>query len=603
MSKINLTSSFTEELLSEFEKYDLIQDRLAGDVLTLPNKFTDIKINVNDFVVSETINYSLEKLYKNSLYILAKSVIPSNNIPETKYYTHIVNDTGTGPKWKTVDQFGETSGSCKQKSLSGVNKFIKIENTANSSNYNVVATTDTRIKLLSGTGVATFDFIRNPDIPTIVSDSDITHPSNGVLFQGIKDITISASNYLYVLDSTLKTIFKFDISGILTLDDAILKNDTPGRLMVGMVGGTGGLSDKTRFKDPLSIVSVNDYIYVIDYDPVSKTSSIKVYDSQLNWKSTHDYGSQLSSGPVDIKYNPNTRELFVLCHLPTVNASFGIQDPLDSEQKMPVVVRIDIDTMQITASHDFFIRNRHKDEIADETYKSINFSIENPNIMYILTDQNMYKKYVPRPEVFVGKFLIGDKNIGTGGNPAMNFQDFTIQQSYITDFDADGVQYNEPRDEILMFDKEYETIHKFLEESNYEKSLQSDIENNFIPFKDIKIKPDELVSVFVYNKSLIKMLYNNVLILENISRRFTTLYDSLGISQYIGFTYLIKEELEQLTYEQTLDNLIGINEPVMSATVNRCLNRIYQLQEKIVNLVQEKSINVYPLTTTPVKLT
>lgn len=99
------------------------------------------------------------------------------------------------------------------------------------------------------------------------------------------------------------------------------------------------------------------------------------------------------------------------------------------------------------------------------------------------------------------------------------------------------------------------------------------------------------------------MLYNNVLILENISRRFTTLYDSLGISQYIGFTYLIKEELEQLTYEQTLDNLIGINEPVMSATVNRCLNRIYQLQEKIVNLVQEKSINVYPLTTTPVKLT
>ena len=606
MSKINLTSSFDQNILNDFDTYNLIQDRLAGDILDLPYNLYDIKIKVNDFVVSETINYSLEKLYTNSLYILSKSVIPSNNIPETRYYQYIVNDIGDGNKltWKPFTQFSDTSDKCKQQSLAGVKKILKLNNIENTNNYNMVATTTTNVILLSGTGTTTLRKIVNPDNPNIVSDSNITHPSNGVTFQHIEDITISASNNLYVLDSTLKTVFKFDISGMLTLDDAILKNDTPGRLMTGMVGGLGGLTDKTRFNRPRAITSVNDFVYVIDYDETTDTSAIKVYDAQLNWRQTQSVGKQLSAGPVDCKYNPDTRELFVLCHQPTIKNILGNNDPTPLDQQMPELVRYDIDTLLHVDTHNFFDVTKHDSDIGTEFFKSINFSIENPNIMYVLSNRNMYKKYVSRPEVFVGTFLVEEKSIGTGDSTTMSFQDFTIQEETLTIHDTTtNTTFKETKDEIFLFDAEFETIHKFLEESNYEKSLQSDIETNFIGFDDIRIDSEELVSTMVYNKALMKLLYNNVLILENISRRFTTIFDNRGISKYIGFTYLIEDELKKLTYRQTLNNLIGTNEPVLTTTVNRCLNEIYELQKEIVALVQEKSINTYPLITSPVSLT
>lgn len=602
MNDITLTSSFSPEILNELERYNLIQDRLAGDRLQLPNDYYDIKVKVNDFVVAETINYSLEKLYINSLYILSKSVIPSNNIPETRHYKYIANDTGNGVSWKGMDQWSETSPNSSSKSLAGVKKLIKMNNVANPNNYNIIATTSTNVLLLSGTGVASIDIIVNPDLPGITSDSDITHPSNGVRFQNIQDITISDSKSLYVLDSNLGTIFKFDISGMLTLDDAVLKNDTPGRLMTAMMGNIGTLNDKTKFLNPVCITSVNDLIYVVDHDSTSGNSAIKVFDSELNWKYTKNTGQSLSAGPVDIKYNSNTREIFILCHSPSY--SIYTNQINTTTTGMPEIVRLDIDTLITTQSNNFYSEARHGTDLGGEIYKSIDFSIENPNIMYIMSNFNMYKKYVSRPELFVGNFLIGEKNIGTGNSTSMNFVDFTLQPVTLTLYDEHTNRYyTESRDEIMIYDDVFETIHKFLEASNYEKSLQSDIEINFIPFEDLKIEPDELVSVFVYNKSILKALYNNVLILENISRVFTTLYNSIGISKYIGFSYLTDRELSKLTYEQHMNNLIGINEPVMTAPVNRCLNEIYKLQLQILDLVQEKSINVYPLIDVPVNLT
>jgi hypothetical protein len=279
----------------------------------------------------------------------------------------------------------------------------------------------------------------------------------------------------------------------------------------------------------------------------------------------------------------------------------GTDIPIDS---MPEIVRLDIDTLLVTETSDFFESNRHDGSIGSEKFKSIQFSIENPNIMYVMSSGNVYKKYVSRPELFVGNFLVGEKSIGTGNPDTMNFQDFTLQYSEVTIYDEqNNTSYTEIRDEIFLFDKEFETIHKFQEASNYEKSLQADIETNFINFEDLKIHKEELVSVFVYNKSILKSLYNNVLILENISRQFTTLYNSIGISKYIGFTYLIDSELKKLTYNQTMNNLIGINEPVMTSPVNRCLSEIYKLQLQILDLVQEKAVNTYPLIDQPINLT
>lgn len=602
MSDITLSSSFSQNILSDFETYTLIQDRLAGDHLTLPYNENSIKIEVNDFVIDETVNYSLEKLYINNLYVLSKSVIPSNNIPETRYYKFIANDTGEGVQWRAHTDFPSVSGSCTAKSLNGIKKLKKVQNINNPNNFNIIATTTTNIILLSGTDTTNIDIIVNPDRPDIVSDSSITHPSNDTRFQNIVDISVSDSNDLFVLDGYHNNIFKFDISGILTLDDAVLKNDTPGRLLTQTVGGHGQLSDKTKFKIPTSMATANDFIYIMDYDPATGVTSIKEFDSQLNWLRTASLGAELSNGPIDIEYNSGNGKLYVISHATSFKDKFGV-DAFDTTNIIPVFGEIDIQTLTLTFKSDFYESGRHGDEIGQETYRGIRFSLENSNIFYTITNKNIYKKYISRPTRFVGRFLLTEKKIGTGDTEEapLSFTDLCIFQTKLTQTNVkEQKSVTLIKDEILLFESNYETLHRFLESSNYEKSIQTELETNYIEFDKIKINPDELVSTFVYNKALIKSLYNSVLILENISRRFTTVFDNNGISNYIGFNYLVESELKKLTYIQSMENSIGVNEIVTTSTVNRCIQKVVELQQTILELIQEKSINVYPLESQPV---
>jgi len=318
---ITQTSSFNQKLLNTLSNRGIVQDRLPGDILVLPSNMDNISVSVNDFVVSETINYSLDNLYNNWLYLISSSIIPSNNIPNADYYNSIIAHTpSTGLNWFASTQFPDISSTTSNGDLKGIKKITKLVNTVNSNNYNIIATTTTNIILLSGTSDISVNVIINDQNPLniITSDSSVTHPSNNINLLSISDHLVNKSNELFVLDDSLKSLFKFDISGILTLDKAILNNDTPGRLMTGMVGSTGLITDRTRFYNPMSMVSVDDLIYVLDFHPV-QGSVIKQFDSQLNWKSNISLGLSLSSGPIDIEYNTSTRRFYILCHL----ASYG----------------------------------------------------------------------------------------------------------------------------------------------------------------------------------------------------------------------------------------------------------------------------------------
>ena len=44
---------------------------------------------------------------------------------------------------------------------------------------------------------------------------------------------------------------------------------------------------------------------------------------------------------------------------------------------------------------------------------------------------------------------------------------------------------------------------------------------------------------------ILKLLYNNTVLLENMMRRFSTKFDELGFSRYVGFNYFIKNEIEK----------------------------------------------------------
>ena len=70
-NEITNTSSFAPELVQAIRDADILRDRLPGDILSLPNNWDDIKVKANDYIVAETINYTIEKLHENWLYLIA----------------------------------------------------------------------------------------------------------------------------------------------------------------------------------------------------------------------------------------------------------------------------------------------------------------------------------------------------------------------------------------------------------------------------------------------------------------------------------------------------------------------------------------------------
>lgn len=582
---ITQTSSFDQKLLNSMEDRGIVQDRLPGDILTLPNNIYNIRVSVNDFVTADTINYRLEKLYDNWLYLISKSIIPSNNIPNNDYYTNIIADTPeTGLSWRSNTTFPDVSSTTSSRSLNDIKKISRVQNIVDSHVFNVVATTTTNVILMSGTDY-NIDVIVN-QVNGARSDNNVSHPSNNIYFENITDHEISQSNELFVLDDGLDTLFKFDINGILTLDKAILNNDTPGRLMTGLIGGPGDISSRTKFKKPINITSVNNAIHVLDFTPTN--SMIKVYDSELNWKSMFSLGSLLSSGPIDMKYNDNTRRFYVLCHEKTYNNTSG--------STIPKLVVFDEMFNHIT-THNLMNDTKHSESINGEVYKELNFSKENQNIFYITTNKNIYKKYVTRPEDFIGKFLVNEKSIGAGANNNQSFNCMSIIPATL----VKGTEVLS-MDNIWVYESTFEVIHKFIENSNYQKSIETQFDQKILQPEDMTIHQEESVSSFVYNKTFIKHLYNNMLVLENTSRRFATTYDSAGLSQYVGFKYLNKSDLDSNNYNVGMGNYIGVNEIVTTHTVNRCLERIYQLQQVILSNWQEKPTNIYPLPEIPIIL-
>lgn len=608
---------FSDDIFIAMEQAGYEQDRLPGDILQLPYSTSDMKIRVNDYVISETVNYSLEKLHQNWLYMISKSVIPSNNIPNADFSNYVIADfkpvdsifpkpqfvnknTDTRGWFDTPENFVRNSGNWRRNQgiFTGVKQFTKIANVADPNNFNIIATTNTNVIMMSGSDTNNIDVLGNyfNKLNPIVSNNDITHPSNEILFQDIANHVITNSNELYVLDKFHKSIFKFDISGALALDTAILRNDTPGRLMIGQTGGSGALTDKTRFNTPLMIETHDDAIYVLDHVQGTGTR-IKKYDSDLNWKQTYDVSGFLDTGPLDFKYNPDTENFYVLCHRRTFDRTIGATTTTEDAYRPADLVVFDSDFNHVKT--DALNDDTYNASINTEDYKKLYFSNQNKNVMYIVTNQNVYKKYVTRPTRFIGRFLFDEKLIGAGDR-FKNLQDMHLFPAQIPDPETPGDVLD--KDEILLLDTRWEVVYRFLEDSNYERSLQTQFDNRVMKFDNMQVDSDEYVSTLTYNKVFTKHMYNNLLLLENTYRKFTTKYDSSGISQYIGFRYLNIEEIQQTNYTVNLDHYIGNNELLLTETFNRCLKQIYNVQENVLDKMQERSVNVFPLLETPIQL-
>jgi hypothetical protein len=341
----------------------LIYNRHLYSSLELPYDFDSIKIQANDTITCDLLNIKLNHLFDNFLYLYKSSIIASNIIPVSSTSMAGVTSHNIGFTWynsASSNQFIPVS------SIPGFNKtneMILLKN-ADLDQYSAILTTGSALKVINFDTYATY--------LTAAYSLDVVVPNYNVPFNTITAFA-QTSTFLFVLDSGLNRLIKYDATGFLT-DDPIKKNKL---FFINSIGNRGDFNSKAEFNNPKSITVYKNDIFVLD----SGNSSVKIYDINLNWKQTSRlYVDFLSAFPIDIKCD-STGKIYILTDK---NKLFIYKDYTFQEKSV-----ISLDSIN-----------------ENEVFKKLSFSKYDTNIFYIYSNKNVYKKFVSSPEQIVGKYLL-----------------------------------------------------------------------------------------------------------------------------------------------------------------------------------------------------
>jgi hypothetical protein len=381
---------------------------------------------------------------------------------------------------------------------------------------------------------------------TLVLSTNEIFTNSGTYFNSITAFAV-IDDHFYVLDAGLSQLHSYSIRGF-TNDDNTLKNKL---LYINTIGDVGNFSDKTSFNSPRSFCTQGRFLLVLD----SSNNCIKKFDENLNWQYTYLLTKDfLSAYPIFIN-TANKDTAYVI----TSNQKLLVYEDNFNNKTTVDIKKLTFDMPQ------------------DEYFKQIVFSPSDESICYLITDNNIYKKFTKLPFDTIGRYLF------------YLFQYDTTER--IRCFDSTTFSGH---DHNLMFSKDDSGAGKF--------SLFFDNINLFdvlaVPDFDVYTKDeihigeDEYVQNWVLNKSMAKLLINHMRFRDQIVGKFLQLKDSNGNYLFKGTRYFNEKELQQLIYQQDVENFIGENELVTNFVMNRVLKRIYDIQELLLNaLTVENYLN------------
>ena len=110
----------------------------------------------------------------------------------------------------------------------------------------------------------------------------------------------------------------------------------------------------------------------------------------------------------------------------------------------------------------------------------------------------------------------------------------------------------------------------------------------------LQVNPEEYVNNFVFNKSFSKILYNHFILKENARAKFQGTFDASGDLIFDGIKYPLDEELGAIDYIKSNSNYVGVNEIVLSETINRPIKEIHDLQTLLLSFIKERRTNTSP---------
>lgn len=537
-------------IIDEFYNEGLVYNRFIGEDIELPYNFENIKVQPNDTVSSDLLNIKFDHLFDNFMSLYRNSKIASNVIPISS--TAIAGVTGNGVSTQfawyfnlSARQFGRLSQNASMVGADNTKSSLLIKN-VDLDRYSLFISNGTELKVLNFNSQAS-------SIGVVFSQTEVD-AGYGVRYKDLCDLEYY-DQYLYALDCELNQLIKYDASGFIG-DNNVTNN----RLYyVDSIGNKGNFLAKTAFNDPKGITIVNDILYVLD----SGNSSVKTYDINLNWKQTYRlYQDFLSAFPIDIA-SDKYQNIYIL-----------------TQSKKILKYNNDFTKKEIFDFNNILLK--------DENVLKIVFSKTNDNIFYLVTDKNVFKKFISYPNNTIGKYLL---YLFKYDDPAERIKSFTTAPT--TDNSSD-------RNILFSVSGNAGKLGNFYDNLNLFDVLavrDFDIYSS----NEIAFDKNEYVQSWVFNKNLSKLILNHMRLRDQIIGKFIASVDYKGNIAFKGTRYLLPEEINSIYFEQDVTFFVGANETFTSSVVNRALKKIYDIQLSLIKILREEVVRV-PVSTAPIIL-
>jgi len=583
-------------------------DRVLGKLKTasvdLPYSLDDIKISHNDFAVAEVYNDSIRKLYRNYLYLIANAEMVTATSPTSSLSYINVDDAFTATLCSTSTHPASGNSLSSMAGIGDTHIAKKVDSNEflyfnyRSGNSTVIESTTEFTKLstiLAGNAV---EFNKTFNFKNVISVDTV-------------------GKFLFVLDKGLNTLFKFDISGLVTTDTAIrrtgINSDRPGRYLVKTLGGTQYSEIKNRLLDPVSLSVHDEKIYILD----NGTQSVKVYDLNFNYiteaknHSMFDYVNndipvsivvdQLSDTDITARGYILTTAGKIYEYNPKTNTISSPWIPFESYLPFEIYVfKTDHPVTSLSG------RKLYKPE--NKSFNKIVNSKSSKNILYVSTNKNIYKFYKTRLDSPITRldFSSSIENLTT---------DYTLVSSQqILSFDTvlyNGIDYMAVTTSTLSTTLAA-TITGF-KSSTYlltDKHTTSKLYNenfytNYFTLSDIFVLPQEIVNNITLNKTTKKLVYNHYSFFENLNKKIYSYYTQANLGNTLApaiCTINDYEFIKPTSFNDDKDFYIGVNEPLLTDVVNRPIELLYNQQETLFNLIKEEYLNTEPPLEVPTRL-
>ena len=607
----DITSSSTklsskDKIETDFVVSEYFKDRvIANENLSLPYSTEELLVPPNEFITYTAFSQLMQRIHKNTIYLYSKLFIASNDLPsgETKWAgisADIDISTETGEitavtssgefefKYHNGKYIADTVNSFEI-GLPDLDLIRKIQTVNTESNNNIIfGITSNKLITLSS----------NSDFSTITVSSSSSNVDNNtrLKFKDISDISIY-DNKCYIADNNNSIIYKYDISSFLF--------DNPDNQKLFLEESVGGAIDRSGqkfvFGEIRSIDVSKSKIFIQD-----SHNRVRILDKNFSWITD----LIIPDGNI-IAFKYNEFHDFLL---------IAGQDNIQARKYFMFVT---IDSANINLSEKYY------SVLRGATIERIKFSSENSNVFYVAIDDNIYKYFVSNIQDTIGEWRL--ENLGINFRNIWNYIDklsynqitsdweslnsLTVSDnnsiiSVIKDFD---IIPEDDKDRILAVgnagalnfipgvrdrfgDIIYEApirIASMLEKTTFDTILT---DNDINTYKRERIGSglDEYVSALTINKEIYKQAYSLFKFVQLIKGRFVGEIDDLSNGSLIYKQYEYTS-LDNIIEDFDVNNLyIHENEHLSYNNINRCLAKLYSLQESILNAVNTRVKNLSP---------